>query len=555
MNLRGSNRLRVLVMGAVAAGAFGPQLTNAGPFPWKKPAAAPKQPANTVPPELLSAPPSNAVVIQPVAQTGGPKPTAPATAPGQKSEVMKQLELLYQQDGREMPDLNTDIRPVPTNGAAPSGAGPAATAPAAAAPALRTQQPASTQPTYQAPASQYQHSQQQQPQSQQPQTPIHQPIGQDEGKKNPVTSFFKKLVPGGNKGPKPTKAPSDFRPDVAPQPPALVGAPPAQLRPEHQMLIGTTPATTIDASLPLLDSQPRTPFTVTVGTTTAALPKPLSELGDLPPSPDTAAAAPQVDGLPALSNSVSELPSLNSVPAATIELPAVAPAPPAEASPFSEMSEADADKKMEMIPFTGLTLNEDAGSANAGKAQITPPTAEISKDDPFADELKAMGIVPPSAAQVTQPALAIPPSQAPQKIASSEIPSFEGIEDQSTRDKMKKIHERGSMKGLKGFCPVTLRDQRELIDAKPEFHSTFRGQKFHFAGSEAKLKFDEEPARYAPAAYGADVVALTRDKDVVEGTLDFAAWFKGRLYLFGNQETHDTFVANPSQFATPVGIE
>lgn len=572
MNLRGSNRLRVLVMGAVAAGAFGPQFTYAGPFPWKKPTAAPKQPANTVPPELLSAPPSNAVVIQPVAQTGGPKPVAPAqaqtTAPGQKSEVMKQLELLYQQDGREMPDLNTDIRPVPTNGAAPSGAGPAATAPAATAPALRTQQPASTQPAYQAPAaqyqpaaSQYQNSQQQQPQYQQPQTPIHQPIGQDEGKKNPVTSFFKKLVPGGNKGPKPTKAPSDFRPDVAPQPPALVGAPPAQLRPEHQMLIGTTPAATIDASLPLLDSQPRTPFTVTVGTTTTALPKPLSELGDLPPSPG-AAAAPQVDGLPplsnslpSLSNSVAELPTLNSVPAATIELPAVAPAPPAESSPFSEMSEADADKKLEMNPFTGLTLNEDAGSANAGKAQISPPAAEISKDDPFADELKAMGIVPPSSPQSALPTLAVPPSQAPQKIASSEIPSFDGIEDQSTRDKMKKIHERGSMKGLKGFCPVTLRDQRELIDAKPEFHSTFRGQKFHFANSEAKLKFDEEPARYAPAAYGADVVALTRDKDVVEGTLDFAAWFKGRLYLFGNQETHDTFVANPSQFATPVGIE
>ena len=111
------------------------------------------------------------------------------------------------------------------------------------------------------------------------------------------------------------------------------------------------------------------------------------------------------------------------------------------------------------------------------------------------------------------------------------------------------------MKGLKGFCPVTLRDQRELVDAKPDFHSTFRGQKFHFADADAKLKFDEEPARYAPAAYGADVVALTRDKDVIEGTLDFAAWFKGRLYLFGAQEAHDTFVANPSLYATPVGIE
>ena len=58
-----------------------------------------------------------------------------------------------------------------------------------------------------------------------------------------------------------------------------------------------------------------------------------------------------------------------------------------------------------------------------------------------------------------------------------------------------------------------------------------------------------------PDTYGADVVALTRDKDVVEGSLDFAAWFKGRLYLFGTQESHDTFVANPAAYATPVGIE
>ncbi|HEY4259727.1 MAG TPA: hypothetical protein VGM98_06200, partial [Schlesneria sp.] len=210
----------------------------------------------------------------------------------------------------------------------------------------------------------------------------------------------------------------------------------------------------------------------------------------------------------------------------------------------------------ELNPFTGLTLKEDAGSANAPKTQPAE-SADSSKEDPFAAELKEMGIVPPDAAPATlappaaeKPALA----EKPQKIAS-ETPSFDGIEDQATREKMKKIHERGSMKGLKGFCPVTLRDQRELIDAKPDFHSTFRGQKFHFASAEAKLKFDDEPARYAPAAYGADVVALTRDKDVVEGTLDFAAWFKGRLYMFGSQETHDTFVTNPAQFATPVGIE
>ena len=533
-----------------------------------------KQPAPTVPPELLSAPPSGVVVIQPVVQTVTPA----AATTGNKSEVMRQLELLYEKDGREMPELNTDIRPVPTNptGTAPNG--PAATSGAPAAPALRTQQPAAQyqqpqQPYQAAPAQQqylpaqaprpsgqqYLPAQQQPPAAQPPQQAATQP----EAKKNPVASFFKKLV-AGSKDPKPTKPPTDYRPDVAPVPPMLLTQPQTQLqvqatplRPEYQILAGSPPAATVDASLPRLDGQARSPFLVTVQTTPEAQPR---SLNDLPPAPESEFLPPlQSNEAPSLSVT-AELPQLNgiptSAPAANPSVAAIPAAPAAEASPFSEMSEAAADEKLELNPFTGLTLKEDAGSANVPKAQ-PPESTDSSKEDPFAAELKEMGIVPPDASPATltplaaeKPALA----EKPQKIAS-ESPSFDGIEDQAPREKMKKIHERGSMKGLKGFCPVTLRDQRELVDAKPDFHSTFRGQKFHFASAEAKLKFDDEPARYAPAAYGADVVALTRDKDVVEGTLDFAAWFKGRLYMFGSQETHDTFVTNPSQFATPVGIE
>jgi YHS domain-containing protein len=222
------------------------------------------------------------------------------------------------------------------------------------------------------------------------------------------------------------------------------------------------------------------------------------------------------------------------------------------------MSEAEADKKLD--PFTGLTLEDDATAA-ASKPVVAdtanPPKEVVAIDeDPFADELRKMGVLPAEPEQKKPEPQAEPAKQVALAPApASDTPTFDGIEDQSTREKMKKIHERGSMKGLKGFCPVTLRDHRELVDAKPDFHSTYRGQKFHFADADAKLTFDEDPSRYAPAAYGADVVALTRDKDVVEGSLDFAAWFKGRLYLFGTQEAHDTFVADPTQFATPVGIE
>jgi YHS domain-containing protein len=532
MNLRGSDRLRVLMMGAVAAGVFGtqPLVRAAGPTSVstnsnKPTGAAPAKPAA---PRLLSVPETDGEMIRLVSETE----SLAAATPQKKSEVMKQLELLYEKDGREMPDLNTDIRPVPNNPAKPGTPGSPATAPAAprtaavpAAPSapfkasggIRTQQQAPGQIAPQATA----------------------PAVTPPKSKYPVLSFFKKLIPG-SKDPRPSEAPSEYRPDVAPVPPGIASnsAPARSIPPNRSAAI--PPA--INPDLPPLDSQPRIPFVTVAERQPDAFPKPLADLGDIPPSPDfdfplananSGLLSPNLDATPA------ELPALEELPAA----PSVADA----ADPFTEMSEAEADKTLELNPFTGLTLNSDAGSAAAvPENKLVPPLSVPTAIDPFEDELKDMGILPPA----DQPI-----AETPKQLTPLDAPTFDGIEDQATREKMKKIHERGSMKGLKGFCPVTLRDQRELTDAKPEFHSTFRGQKFHFASADAKLQFDEEPARYAPAAYGADVVALTRDKDVVEGSLDYAAWFKGRLYLFGNQETHDTFVADPSQFATPVGIE
>jgi YHS domain-containing protein len=505
MILRGKNRLRILLMGAVAAGVFGPaQLVRSA------------EPAF---PKLKTSSPASPAQVRPVA----PSNDLAAATPDKKSEVMRQLELLYQKDGREMPEMNSDIKPVPTNPKASGAAGSPATTTSPATPTYSQPNPTYTSTASPAPA--------QAPSPAAPQKP-----------KNPVTAFFKKLIPG-SKDSKPTQAPSDYRPDVAP-------VPPAQLVFEQQVR-GVNPILQDAAALPSLDSSPRTPIAPA-----EVLPQPLASLDDIPPSPDTAAALPavQVNALPPLSDVIPVPTAEEEEPAATLALPESLPSPADVANAFTEMSETEADQKLELNPFTGLTLQDDAGSAAAPKVNVTPSTAPAqtaAADDPFADELKKMGIVPPDAV----PAEKLPVSDEKPKAAAEKIPTFDGIEDQATREKMKKIQERGSMKGLKGFCPVTLRDQRELIDAKPDFHSTYRGQKFHFADADAKLKFDEDPTHYAPAAYGADVVALTRDKDVVEGSLDFAAWYKGRLYLFGTQDAHDTFVADPAKYATPVGIE
>ncbi len=583
MNRRGHASLKMWLMGAAgiavptALGMFGPNgaafadgklLSGASA---KKPAAKVSPAVASEPPRLLPVPDSNAPMIQTVSDS---RPLV-ATGSGQKSEVMKQLELLYEKDGREMPDL-PPIQPVPTGGtpaASSTNTGSeAASGPStpAGAPSLRTQgltsksgpsNPAGASGLRATPSTT----------AAKPNSPATSPPS-----KNPVTSFFKKLIPG-NKEPKPTAAGPNYQPNVAPSPPnAPTGPVRAQEYQPAQIRTGQAPASPTYATNPT-GQRPASQGTAAPTLSqrpdlsnggsapplsTVPIPPAVSQ-GGLPPSPNAefgAELANPNNGLPAA------LPPLLTQPQSALpEPPAVIPGDEEQPLPrstgnnnlesaFTEMTEEEADNGAG--PFTGLTLDEEttrpteSAKGPAKEPTSAAPPETVASDDPFADELRKLGILPPLEQKST------PDEDAPKlTVPTLALPALEGIEDEATREKMLKIRERGGMKGLKGFCPVTLHDERELVDAKPEFHATHRGQKFHFASAVAKSKFEEDPTLYAPAAYGADVVALTRDKDVVEGSLDQAAWFKGRLYLFGTQDAHDAFVADPVQYATPAGIE
>jgi YHS domain-containing protein len=102
--------------------------------------------------------------------------------------------------------------------------------------------------------------------------------------------------------------------------------------------------------------------------------------------------------------------------------------------------------------------------------------------------------------------------------------------------------------GLKGICPVVLKDNRKLLDAQPDIKSEFNGKTYTFSSIEAKQTFDENPRKYAPVGGGKDVVRLTSGEADVAGTLDHAAWYRGRLYLFSTADSRSEFVDTPSKF-------
>lgn len=625
-------------------------------------------PSSAAVPQRFTSPVSSSVNSLLVAQAG-------------ESDVQRELRRLYEESGREMPEMQTQgniqfQRPQGEAAAPTAPTQPQVQAMPAAQPAAPSVPPPVTAPHLAGP---------------QPGMGGAPPVASAPrpGSRNPVTAFFKRLVPGGQSKPEQTAAPV---PPSRPAPPMQAGVAPGQPAnaPAYAPYSGQQPRRLANAAeVPQAPAIPPSPSAAPVATAApvvAATPRPQAQPQPQPqapvapkppvvpqarpaatvvatakpefrPAPAPQAAAPRAatprtastsarpleeqvvtsrpsvtnvqaapepefapplvveeatpavvaESAPALtvvaeSAPVTEVASINE-PAATAEFP----------DPFPEMSEADADDEMDIqgdSPFVGLPLEEEP---DFGAPETKEQVAQTEEPDPFDDPLLDQPVLtPPTTAQAgapvlpekatATPELAMTPTAAePAKVADSttegdtpllvdnrpgaepsldlpeppmlpapnagevtavpatapqDLPKPTSYQPSSeTEAKMALIRERGGMKGLKGFCPVTLRDDRELKDSRKDFSASFRGQKFHFATEAAQQRFEAEPARYVPAAYGADVVILIRDKDVAEGSLDHAAWFKGRLYLFSSEASHQTFVLEPAKYAAPAGLD
>jgi YHS domain-containing protein len=124
------------------------------------------------------------------------------------------------------------------------------------------------------------------------------------------------------------------------------------------------------------------------------------------------------------------------------------------------------------------------------------------------------------------------------------------MSDHDRRERqLQQIQSRKGQAGFKGFCPVALRDRRELVDTKPEFNATFGLQTYSFSSAAARAAFEADPARYAPAGGGNDVVLMVTSGEEQAGQLEYALWYRDRLYLFHSRETLTLFNQDPQKFA------
>lgn len=108
---------------------------------------------------------------------------------------------------------------------------------------------------------------------------------------------------------------------------------------------------------------------------------------------------------------------------------------------------------------------------------------------------------------------------------------------------------------LADICLVTLKDERQLVEADPQFTALYQEQSYAFVSEAAAEQFRLRPVRYVPVAGGLDVVAVRSGRAVVEGTLEHAAWYRDRLYLFSSADHLDRFRGEPAGFVSLIPVE
>ena len=355
------------------------------------------------------------------------------------------------------------------------------------------------------------------------------------------------------------------------------------------------PVLDLNGPLPLLEELLEAERAEEASLAESAPEQPEIESVEIPVDSETVAEIPAIDDIDPLVNPfpadeeiVEEEMDLNAqllsedpLAPAEVESETVAQAPPMP--PVEEPVE-------EEEPYTGLSLEDDlflqAKAPEAPEPAPMPVDAEIAEQEQSenTDETLQESVESDAAGYVRLEDTALPelpPFPAPEETVvegeeleltpSQEIPKLQAPQEETEltlqapepqpqikvqpkaevkQSKMEMIASRSGQTGLKGFCPVKLRDSRDLVDANDNFAAIYNDKKYSFSDSEALQKFIAQPEMYAPANQGVDIIHYSLTGEELEGTLDYAVWFKGRLYLFSSPETMETFVAAPHSHVT-----
>jgi thioredoxin-related protein/YHS domain-containing protein len=103
-----------------------------------------------------------------------------------------------------------------------------------------------------------------------------------------------------------------------------------------------------------------------------------------------------------------------------------------------------------------------------------------------------------------------------------------------------------------GQCLVSAVDDREIVPGSSSFQATYRGQQLLFRSAEHKDMFLAEPNRYWPMLDGICAISLLNEDNRVGGSLEFAAIFRKRVWLFTSERAMHEFLKEPAEVVDEV---
>lgn len=102
---------------------------------------------------------------------------------------------------------------------------------------------------------------------------------------------------------------------------------------------------------------------------------------------------------------------------------------------------------------------------------------------------------------------------------------------------------------FEGLCIVSAVDDRELVKGDARHQINYKGHTLYFSSIESKERFQASPATYWPMLDGDCAMTLLQDEQQVEGSLEFAAEFRKRIWLFTSQAAMQEFLQDPADVA------
>ncbi|MFN9718582.1 MAG: hypothetical protein ACK58L_07810 [Planctomycetota bacterium] len=236
-----------------------------------------------------------------------------------------------------------------------------------------------------------------------------------------------------------------------------------------------------------------------------------------------------------------------------VSINAGVPLPPVDADDNETFGDAAPPMQdfTDSLPSISVSAEDVAGvaSMDSSDSVVLPPVDLPNENSSETDPATAVTSSSTDSASTTASPSAIDVTETTPAQSVDAERLQQTAEQERLLRQQRQIQARADQPGFKGFCPVTLRDKRELVDADPSLTGTFGLQTYTFATEEAKAAFEADPSRYAPAAGGSDIVLLVNSGEEQPGMLDYALWYRDRLYMFRSRETMAAFSQDPQRFA------